>query len=313
MSDLVNFDNDLIVYQGDSGNVYTLSGEFQLITGAQNISSFIPYVTWSSNNTPSRFTGDLPFFENSKYCSGYGTAAKKIRFDVPTKPYLKIRPDDSASLSANEYFKFTMLPEYIDVHRVDFHAYTNNDILTDPTKLYGSTYDETEYTLGLSGSAIYQGEVIIDSALTLSHYKNYDVKVAYWSSHQFVGVSGAREYTADTNSIELGNWVTHDNIIFSSINLGLLYNIKQPGHIIKDLYLTCRDLVNTGDGTKTVQYGSYSSLPDYYNQNNFIHYYLTTDWNASQYMGSIDTIMSAKTWTASVKEYRLPDPEFIAY
>ena len=312
MSDLVNFDNDLIVYQGDSGNVYTLSGEFQLVAGAQNISSFIPYVTWSSNNTPSRFTGDLPFFENYKYCSGYGTAAKKIRFDVPTKPYLKMRPDDSASLSANEYFKYTMLPEYRDIYSVNFHAYTNYDILTDPTKLYGSTYDETEYELNLSGSAIYQGEVLIDSALTLSHSDIYDgVNVAYWSSHQFVG-GGAREYTADTNSIELGNWVTY-NSIRSSINLHLLYETKQPGHIIKDLYLTCRDSVNTGNGTKTVQYGSYSSLPDYYNHNNFIHYYLTTEWNATQYMGSIDNIMSAKTWTASIKEYRLPDPEFIAY
>lgn len=311
MSDLVNFDNDLIVYQGDSGNIYNLSGEFQLITGAQNISSFIPYVTWSSNNTPSRFTGNLPFFEDTNYCSGYGTAAKKIRFDVPTKPYLKIRPDDSASFSANEYFKYTMLPEYRDIYQIYFNSYSNHYILTDPTKLYGSTYDETEYKIGLSGSAIYQGDIYIDSGSVLGYTDRYDLKVAYWSSHQFVGV-GSREYTADTNSIELGNWVSSNNTR-SSINLNLLYERKNPGHIVKDLYLDCWDIVNTGGGTKRVQFGSYSSLPDYYNQNNFIHYYLTTEWNATQYMGSIDTIMSAKTWTASIKEYRLPDPEFIAY
>lgn len=316
MSDLVNFDNDLIVYQGDSGNTYTLSGEFQLVAGRGNnadsgvfsnetFSSFIPYVTWSSDNTPSRFTGALPYFGDCYYyTSGAGSATVNLRYNIPDKPYLKLGVDDSGSFYVNEGAKIEMRPE-LSSHpeTVSIRLEARFGFQTDPIKA-GDDDLEKEYEVLRGGSAIYQGEVISGTE-TVGGYR---MGTVYYNINTGFSTT-ITEYTATLTSIELGNW---PSVTGSTINnMSFMYDKEYPGRIIKHYYLMLGDHVYKNNGTEIKKYW-YSSVPNYYNIGNFYNYTLYASLGYDS-VKSANIEMSAKTWTATITEGRLPDPEFIAY
>lgn len=316
MSDLVNFDNDLIVYQGDSGNVYTLSGEFQLVAGRGNnadsgvfsnetFSSFIPYVTWSSDNTPSRFTGALPYFGDCYYyTSGAGSATVNLRYNIPDKPYLKLGVDDSGSFYVNEGSRIEMRPE-LSSHpeTVSIDLESRFIYQTDPIKS-GDDNLEKEYSVMRGGTAIYQGEVISGSEVLGTVRR----AIAYYNIYSGFSCAPPTENTATLTSIELGNWPSTSG---STKNMSLMYDTERPGYIIKHYYLMLGDHVYKNNGTEVKKYW-YSSVPNYYNISNFCNYtlYATLGYDSVK---SANIEMSAKTWTANITEGRLPDPEFIAY
>lgn len=302
MSDLVLYNDELIGYQGNSGSIYTLSGGFQLITGSSGSksvhSSFTPYITWSSENTPSRYAGNIEYYE----IDVFGKTGEKIKVPLPyNNNYLKLRCTDSAAFIFDNRMSMQITGTRPSTTE-DYTAQVSLKGVTDPTKLANIDMEKTEFD-------VQYGKITANDRITIYEAISTQYRLAafrYYANSPRSGFSiinnSRRDHTANTTSINFGPITGTEYIPTTASYL-----------LTKGTYSSvATDYYSDGIYWKPLYQGWYTDIEDYMNQSNF----LIHDWQLitdEYFRGENEIFMSAYTWTASIKDYRVPDLEFITY